>query len=82
MYSCSFFLIYEGSRDTSLGWSSNSPLKSKSGDIPNPNILGSAESLIERVSIWYDNGIRLLIDAFIFFYIVWLFQVTTIFVHV
>lgn len=43
---CNLFL---GSRDTSLGWSSDSPIKSKSGDITNPEILGSAESLIEKV---------------------------------
>ncbi|KAG8191964.1 hypothetical protein JTE90_002238 [Oedothorax gibbosus] len=40
---------YHGSRDISFGWSSDSPIKSRSGDITNADILGSAESLIGRV---------------------------------
>ncbi|GIY92611.1 voltage-dependent calcium channel type D subunit alpha-1 [Caerostris extrusa] len=47
---------YHGSRDTSLGWNSDSPLKSKSGDIPNADILGSAESLIGRVLLEQGLG--------------------------
>ncbi|GFS37972.1 muscle calcium channel subunit alpha-1 [Trichonephila inaurata madagascariensis] len=47
---------YHGSRDTSLGWNSDSPLKSKSGDITNADILGSAESLIGRVLLEQGLG--------------------------
>ncbi|XP_054707665.1 muscle calcium channel subunit alpha-1-like [Uloborus diversus] len=47
---------YHGSRDTSLGWSSDSPIKSKSGDITNADVIGSAESLIGRVLLEQGLG--------------------------
>nr|XP_042895043.1 muscle calcium channel subunit alpha-1 [Parasteatoda tepidariorum] len=47
---------YHGSRDTSLGWNSDSPIKSKSGDYMNADILGSAESLIGRVLLEQGLG--------------------------
>ncbi|XP_035214422.1 uncharacterized protein LOC118188162, partial [Stegodyphus dumicola] len=47
---------YHGSRDTSLGWNSDSPIKSKSGDVRTAGILGSAESLIGRVLLEQGLG--------------------------